>query len=88
MQLYIKQMPTQGRPLLTGDHTAWSRPDAVTLQERTIEHSSVTVAGNKSISIGQGYSTIAWILEDSGSWALPLRHERITRIGKPNIEGS
>jgi hypothetical protein len=28
MQLYIKQMPTQSRPLLAGDHTAWSRPDA------------------------------------------------------------
>ena len=37
MQLYIKQTPTQGRLLLAGDHTAWSRSDAVTLQERTIE---------------------------------------------------
>ena len=71
-------MPTQSRPLLAGDHTAWSRPDAVTLQERTIEHSSATVPGNKPITIGQGYSTIAWIPEDSGSWALPLRHERIS----------
>jgi hypothetical protein len=67
MQLYIKQMPTQGRLLLAGDHTAWSRRDAVTLQERTIEHSSVTIAGNKPITIGQGYSTIAWTPEDSGS---------------------
>lgn len=83
MQLYIKQMPTQERPLLAGDHTAWSRPDAVTLQERTIEHSSVTVAGNKPITIGQGYSSIAWIPEDSGSWALPLRHERITSWENP-----
>ncbi|MFN6488108.1 MULTISPECIES: NF041680 family putative transposase [unclassified Nostoc] len=83
MQLYIKQMPTHGRPLLAGDHTAWSRPDAVTLQERTIEHSSVTVAGNKPITVGQGYSTIAWIPEDSGSWALPLRHERITSWENP-----
>jgi hypothetical protein len=83
MQLYIKQMPTQGRPLLAGDHTAWSRPDAVTLQERTIEHSSATVPGNKPITIGQGYSTIAWVPEDSGSWALPLRHERITSWENP-----
>ncbi|MEH2464321.1 hypothetical protein [Nostoc sp.] len=29
MQLYIKQMLLQGRPLLAGDHTAWSRPDAL-----------------------------------------------------------
>ncbi|MCF2145979.1 transposase [Desmonostoc muscorum LEGE 12446] len=83
MQLYIKQMPQQGRPLLAGDHTAWSRPDAVTLIERTIEHTSVTITGNKPITVGQGYSTIAWIPEDSGSWALPLRHERITSWENP-----
>jgi hypothetical protein len=83
MQLYIKQVPTQERLLLVGDHTAWSRPDAVTLQERTIEHSSLTVAGNKPITIGHGYSTIAWIPENSGSWALPLRHERITSWENP-----
>ncbi|MDJ0677796.1 MAG: NF041680 family putative transposase [Calothrix sp. MO_167.B42] len=83
MKLYIKQMPTQERLLLAGDHTAWSRPNAVTLQERTIEHSIVTVGGNKPITIGQGYSTIAWIPEDSGSWALPLRHERITSWETP-----
>ena len=83
MQLYIEQMPTEGRPLLAGDHTAWSRPDAVTLQERTIEHSVATISGNKPITVGQGYSTIAWIAEDSGSWALPLRHERITSYENP-----
>lgn len=83
MQLYIKQMLTQGRPLLAGDHTAWSPSNAVTLQERTIEHSIVTVGGNKPITIGQGYSTIAWIPEDSGSWALPLRRERITSWETP-----
>jgi hypothetical protein len=88
MRLYIKQMPKQGRPLLAGDHTAWSRPDAVTLQERTIEHSSVTVGGNKPITIGQGYSTIAWIPFDSGSWALPLRHERITSWETPIEKGA
>ena len=83
MQLYILQMPAEGRPLLAGDHTVWSRPDAVTLQERTIEHSSTSVPGNRPITIGQGYSTIAWIPEDCGSWALPLRHERITSWESP-----
>jgi DDE superfamily endonuclease len=83
MQLYIEQIPTEGRPLLAGDHTAWSRPDAVTLQERTIEHSVATISGNKPITIGQGYSTIAWVPENSGSWALPLRHERITSYENP-----
>ncbi|WP_339378442.1 hypothetical protein [Calothrix sp. NIES-2100] len=47
MELYIKQIPTEKRILLAGDHTAWSRPDAVTLKERTIEHSSTAIAGNK-----------------------------------------
>ncbi|MFH7030201.1 MAG: NF041680 family putative transposase [Heteroscytonema crispum UTEX LB 1556] len=83
MKLYIKQIPTQKRVLLAGDHTAWSRPDAVSLKERTIEHSSTAIAGNKPITIGQGYTTIAWIPEDSGSWALPLRHERITSWDNP-----
>ena len=32
MQLYIKQMPLVGRPILAGDHTSWSRPDAVKLR--------------------------------------------------------
>ncbi|HSF74647.1 MAG TPA: hypothetical protein VLA84_12695, partial [Microcoleus sp.] len=85
---YIKQIPAEGRPLLAGDHTNWSRPDAVTLQERTYEHSGTSIAGNKPITVGQGYSTIAWIPEDSGSWALPLRHERITRQGLPNRESN
>jgi len=83
MQLYIKQIPLKGRPLLAGDHTNWSRPDAVTLQERTYEHSGTSIPGNKPITIGQGYSTIAWIPEKSGSWALPLRHERITSAESP-----
>jgi hypothetical protein len=47
------------------------------------EHSGTSIAGNKPISIGQGYSTIAWIPEKSGSWALPLRHERITSEESP-----
>ena len=83
MQLYIKQIPTVARPLLAGDHTNWSRPDAVKLQERTYEHSGTSIAGNKPITIGQGYSTIAWIPENEGSWALPLRHERITSAESP-----
>jgi len=83
MQLYIKQIPTVERPLLAGDHTNWSRPDAVKLEERTYEHSGTSIAGNKPITVGQGYSTIAWIPENEGSWALPLRHERITSAESP-----
>jgi hypothetical protein len=55
----------------------------VKLQERTYEHSGTSIEGNKPITVGQGYSTIAWIPESEGSWALPLRHERITSAESP-----
>ena len=63
--------------------TVWPRPDAVTRQERTIEHYCINVLGNHLITKGQGYSTLAWIPEATGSWALPLRHERITSWENP-----
>ncbi len=62
------------------DHTAWSRRGAKTLKDRTYEHQA---SSNNSVTIGQGYSTIAWLPEKKGSWALPLRHERITSYEKP-----
>lgn len=62
---------------------AWVRPDAPTLRERTYEHQATAIDGNKPIAIGLGYSTIAWIPSAQGSWALPLRHERITRWDTP-----
>jgi hypothetical protein len=83
MQLYIEQMPNMEQVILAGDHTAWSRPEAVTLQERTVEHYTTGGGGNRPITQGQGYSTIAWIPEAQGSWALPLRHERITSWESP-----
>ena len=83
MKLYIEQMPSESRPLLAGDHTAWSGSYAVTLKDRTIEHQPTQIAGNKPIAVGHGFSTIAWIPEAQGSWALPLRHERITSFETP-----
>ncbi len=83
MKHYIEQMPTEPRPLLAGDHTGWPRPEARTLRDRTIEHQPTQIAGNKPIAVGPGFSTIAWIPEAQGSWALPLRHERITSFETP-----
>lgn len=83
MRLYIKQMPLQERPVLAVDHTTWARLHSPTLQDRTYSHQPSVIASNKPISVGQGYSTIAWIPEHSGSWALPLRHERITSWENP-----
>ncbi|MEH1840409.1 MAG: transposase [Nostoc sp.] len=83
MQLYIAQLPQTRQLVLAGDHTAWSRPHAKTLKDRTYEHQAQPMSGAKPVTVGQGYSTIAWIPEQYGSWALPLLHERITSFDNP-----
>jgi hypothetical protein len=82
MKLYIGQMPQQERLILAGDHTAWPRIYAEKLKDRTFEHGAKVISG-KPITLGHGYSTLGWIPEESGSWALPLRHERITSHDSP-----
>lgn len=83
MRLYSEKIPNFGRIILAGDHTVWSRPDAPTLKERTYEHYTAGGRGGRPVTLGYGYSTIAWIPETEGSWALPLRHERITSWENP-----
>ena len=88
MKLYLEQIPTERQPFLAGDHSTWPRPEAVTLKERTVEHHTNGGFGGKPVTLGQGYSTLAWIPEDSGSWALPLRHERITSFETPSSKAA
>lgn len=68
------------RVLLAGDHTVWPRPLARTLPERTYLHqpSPIPGLGGKPVTAGHSYSTLAWIPQEEGSWALPLLHERIS----------
>jgi DDE superfamily endonuclease len=80
MKRYIEEIPSSDYVLLGIDHTAWARRGAKTLQERTYEHQA---SSQNSVTVGQGYSTIAWLPEQQGSWALPLRHERITSYETP-----
>ena len=70
------------------DHTAWLRPHAPTLKERTYEHQPNASPHGVPVGIGQGYSTIAWIPSSQESWALPLRHERITSWENPIGKGA
>jgi len=85
MMLYIKQLqqqvPTTEHILVAIDRTVWGRPDAKTLKDRTHEYQG-------GIIIGQGYSTIAWIPEAQGSWALPLLHERISSGSSPILQAA
>jgi hypothetical protein len=83
-ELYQRQLPSaRERLIFMGDHTAWSRPQAYTLRDRTVEHQPTRVPGAKPITVGQGYATLAWVPELSGSWALPVLHERLTSTDKP-----
>ena len=78
MNLLVEEVKTEAQPFLAGDHSFWPRPDAKTLKERTFH-------GERGVRVGTGqsYSTLAWIPEADGSWALPLRHERITSFETP-----
>lgn len=85
MQLYLNQIPTpepEQRIILVGDHTPWPRTEAPTLRDRTYEHGAKVISG-KPITLGHGYSSLAWIPESQRSWALPLRHERISSHETP-----
>lgn len=85
MLLYLEQLQKEALPtehiLVAIDRTAWGRPDAKTLQDRTHEY-------HRGVTIGQGYSTIAWIPEARGSWALPLLHERISSGSSPILQAA
>ncbi len=83
LDLYASQIPRTERPVLAGDHTAWSRLHAHTLRERTVEHQPNAIPNAKPITVGQGYSTIAWLPDIPGSWALPSLHERIAPSENP-----
>ncbi len=78
--------PTAFRQLLVGDHTAWSRPQARTLCDRTFEHQPTPIRGQKPITIGHGYSTLGVVPDKEGSWFLPLLHERIKSGTTPSAK--
>ena len=78
LHLYLQQLTTNEPLLLVGDHTAWPRLEAETLAERSFQHQPALLSCQSSVTIGYGYSMVAAIPEQQGSWALPLLHERIT----------
>ncbi len=77
LKVYLGELPTEGRLLIAGDHTAWPRPSAPTVADRTVEHHPTSVPGNRPITVGHGYSTLAFLPLEGRSWALAFLHERI-----------
>ena len=88
LELYVAALPPSTRPLLVGDHTAWSRPQARTLRDRTFEHQPTPVKGQHPITISHGYSTLGVVPEAKGSWFLPLLHERIPSETTPSAKAA
>jgi DDE superfamily endonuclease len=78
MKLYLQHLPPSERLVLAIDHTAWPRLWAETLPERSYQHQPSGVPGQPPITIGHGYSSVVVLPERSGSWALPLVHERFS----------
>ena len=58
LKLEVENLPIASQQLLVGDHTAWSRPQARTLPDRSFEHQPTQIRGQKPITIGHGYSTL------------------------------
>lgn len=83
LRLYLAHRPAATALII--DHTAWPRLSARTLPERTFEHHPNKIKGNKPITIGLGYSTLAFASGEQRptSWALPVLHERIRPTETP-----
>lgn len=86
LKLALESWPPTDRPVLVGDHTAWTRAQARTRRDRTFEHQPVVIKGQKPITIGHGYSPLGVVPEASGSWFLPLLHERIPSETAPSVK--
>lgn len=86
LKLEIESLPPSARPLLVGDHTAWTRAQARSLRDRTFEHQPVVIKGQKPITIGHGYSTLGVVAEAGGNWFLPLLHERLPSETAPSVK--
>jgi len=86
LKLEIKHLPGVERPLLVGDHTAWGRVRARTLRDRSFVHQPTPIKGQKPITIGHRYSTLGVVPQASGSWFLPLLHERIESETTPSAK--
>lgn len=83
LKLFVENLPSLSPLLIVGDHTAWARPYARTMPERTIEHQPTPIKGQKPITVGYGFSTLGVVPQEAGSWFLPLLHERITPDQSP-----
>src|SRR5262249_13860137 len=78
LPLALAHLPPSPAPLPVGEHPAWPRLHAPTLKDRAAHHQPTPIAGQKPITIGYGFSTLGVVPAATGSWFLPLLHERLS----------
>ena len=91
LRLYIKQLPTGGRLLLAGDHTAWPRLAGTHLarpQDRPCADQDCGQPADQHRLRLQHDSQVSWVPELAGSWAPPLLFERISSDETPQQKGA
>ena len=66
------------------DHTAWLRPHAPTLTERTYEHQPTASPRGIPVGIAQGHSTIAPIPHGDGPLRTFVKTRTSYQLGKPD----
>ena len=73
------------------DCTANPRPFARTLEDRTVTHAPNPAPGNKPITVGHQYSTLALLPKDEADrkkhWLVPLSTQRVNSFEKGNEVG-
>jgi hypothetical protein len=77
LKMYVGQLEHEQRLVLVGDHTAWSRLWADTLEGRSYVHQPTPIRGRRPITIGHDYSSLVVIPEAESNVVLPLLHERV-----------
>jgi hypothetical protein len=83
MKLYIAQIPLSEPIVLAGDHTRKVETVCQNPPRTHLRTFPITIGKSSDRTQDMAERTLAWIPEAQGSWAVPLRHERITSWDSP-----
>jgi len=78
LRFYLtRQVPTQDMTVFALDTSVWPRPHTRTLAVLRYEQSPTEAIRSYATVQGYAYSSLAWIPERGGSWALPVDTRRV-----------
>ncbi len=79
-QVFAQEIPQEGVQIFAIDKSAWHHPRARTLSDLFYERSPAPTIAKQAIVKAHPYSTLAWVPERQGSWAMPLSSQRISLV--------